>query len=141
MTDNVEIVRRIYESVIHRDVETPFRFYADDIVWTAETARRAMLMPRTVYRGHDGVRAFWRDGLSVFAEIKLEVEDLIEGGGDRVLALVREREIGRASGVSVETTHFALWTFADGMVTRMEIFDDRARAFAAAGVEDPARPE
>ena len=41
--------------------------------------------------------------LSVFGEVDFEVEELIDAG-DRVLAGIREREVGRASGVPVETT-------------------------------------
>ena len=131
--ENVEIVRGIYDAVARRDDTTPFEVYAEDIVWDVSNARRAVLNPRPVYHGHEGVREFWRDALSVFGDVNLDVEDLVDAG-DRVLAVVREREVGRSSGVPVEASHLAVWTLADGKVTRLQIFDDRQRALEAAGL-------
>jgi ketosteroid isomerase-like protein len=131
--ENVEIVRRIYEAVARRDDVTPFELYAEDIVWDVSSARRVALNPKPVYQGHEGVRQFWRDALSAFGAVDLEVAELM-GTGDRVLAVVRERDVGRASGVPVETTHVAVWTLAGGKVIRMQLFDDRHAAEQAAGL-------
>ena len=133
--ENVEVVREIYAAVARRDSATPFRFYADDIVWDATHGLLTGLGNKPVYHGHEGVREFWRDALSAFGEVDLEVEELIDAG-DRVLAVIREREVGRASGVPVEASHLAVWTLADGKVTRMQIFDDRAKALEAAGLRE-----
>jgi len=130
--ENVEIVRGIYDAVTRRDPEAAFAVYAEDIVWEVSDSSRAAVMD-PVYRGHEGVRRFWRDGLSVFGEIDFEVEELTDAG-DRVLAVIREREIGRASRVPVEGRHLAVWTLADGKVTRMQVFDDRRQALGAAGL-------
>ena len=131
--ENVEIVREIYEAVARRDAASAFAVYADDIVWEV-SARRALVMNR-VYHGHDGVRKFWRDALSAFGEVDLDVEELIDAGG-QVVAVIREREIGRASRVPVEASHTAIWTLDDGMVIRMQVFDDRAEALKAVGLEE-----
>jgi ketosteroid isomerase-like protein len=116
--ENVEVVRGIYEAAARRDDVTPFDVYAEDIVWDLSNAGRAMLLPKPVYHGHEGVRQFWRDRLSAFREIDFEVEELIDAG-DQVLATIREREVGRASGAPVEVTHLAVFTLADGKVTQL----------------------
>jgi ketosteroid isomerase-like protein len=131
--ENVEVVRGIYDAVARRDDVTPYEVYAEDIVWDLSNSRRALLLTQPVYQGHEGVRQFWREGLSVFGEVDFEVEDLIEAG-DQVLAVIHEREVGRASGVPVETTHLAVWTLADGKVIQMQVFDDRQQALEAAGL-------
>jgi ketosteroid isomerase-like protein len=121
--ENVEIVRRIYDAVARRDAVTAFEAYAEDIVWDLSNApHRAALATKPVYKGRVGVREFWRDLLASFSEVDLEVEQLLDME-DQVLASGREREVARASGVPVETTHFAVWTLADGKVTRMQVFD------------------
>ena len=56
--------------------------------------------------------------------------------GDQVLAVIREHEVGRASGVPVEATHLAVWTLADGKVTQLQMFDDRQQALEAAGLSE-----
>jgi ketosteroid isomerase-like protein len=133
--ENVDVVRGIYDAVARRDDVTPFGVYAEDIVWDLSNARRAALNPKPVYQGHEGVRHAWRDMLSAFGEVDFEVEELIDAG-DQVLAVIREREVGRASGVPVETTHLAVWTLAGGKVTRMQVFDDRHAAERAAGLSE-----
>jgi ketosteroid isomerase-like protein len=133
--ENVEVVRGIYEAAARRDDVTPFDVYAENIVWDLSNAGRAMLLPKPVYHGHEGVRQFWRDRLSAFREIDFEVEELIDAG-DQVLATIREREVGRASGAPVEVTHLAVFTLADGKVTQLQVFDDRQQALEAARLSE-----
>ena len=81
------------------------------------------------------MRQYWRESLSVFGEVDFEVEELVDAG-DQVLAVIREREVGRASGVPVEMTHLDVWTLADGKVTQLQAFDDREQALEAAGLRE-----
>jgi ketosteroid isomerase-like protein len=133
--ENVDVVRRIYDAAARRDDVTPFEVYAEDIVWDVSKWRRAALDPKQVYRGHEGVREMWRETLVAFGEVDFEVEELIDAG-DQVLAVIREREVGRASGVPVEATHLALYTLTGGKVIQMQVFDDRQQALEAAGLAD-----
>ena len=133
--ENVEIVSRIYDAVARRDVATPFAFYADDIVWDLSNWRPAELDPRPVYTGHEGVREAWRDRLSAWGEVDFEVEELMEAG-DRVVAVIRDRQVGRSSGVPIEASHAAVWTLVDGKVTRLQVFDDRRQALEAVGLQE-----
>jgi ketosteroid isomerase-like protein len=130
---NVDVVRRIYDAAARRDDVTPFEVYAEDIIWDISNSRRALLAMKPVYHGHDGVRRYWRENVSVFGEVDFEVEELIDAG-DQVLAVIREREVGRASGVPVETTHQALYTLSGGKVIQMQVFDDRQQALKAVGL-------
>ena len=132
---NVEIVRRIYDAVAVRDAETPFAFYAENIVWDLSNSRRAVLSSQPVYYGHEGVRRAWRDGLTAFGEIDYEVLQLTDSG-DQVLATIREHQVGRASGAPVEASHLALWTLAGGKVVRLQVFDDRQDALEAVGLSE-----
>jgi ketosteroid isomerase-like protein len=131
--ENIEVVRTIYDAVGRRDVATPFDLYAEDIVWDLSAWRPAELDPVRVYTGHEGVRKAWRDRLSAWSEVDYEVEELVEAG-DRVVAVIRDRQIGRSSGVPIEAAHAAVWTLADGKVTRLQVFDERRQAFEAAGL-------
>ncbi len=133
--ENVEIVRKVYDAVARRDDVTPFEFYAEEIVWDLSRWEAAFLDSEPIYRGHDGVRQSWRDRISAFGDVDYEVDELVEVG-DKVLAVVRERDIGRASGVSVEAGHVAVWTLAEGKVIRLQVFDDRQEAFEAAGLAE-----
>ena len=133
--ENVELIRRIYEAVARRDIETPFEIYADEIVWDISNTQRGGMLPRQVFHGHEGVRRNWRDSLDAFGEVDFVVDELIDLG-DQVLATIREQLVGRTSGAPVKATHYALWTLAGGKVTRLEVFDDREAAERAAGLRE-----
>ena len=132
--ENLDVVRRIYDAAARRDAVIPFEIYAEDIIWDMSNSRRALLAMKPVYHGHEGVRQYWRENVSVFGEVDFEVEELIDAG-DQVLAVIREREVGRASGVPVETTHLAVYTLRGGKVIQMQVFDDRQQALKAVGLE------
>ena len=132
---NVDVVRRLYDAAARRDDATAFEVYAEDIIWDISNAGRALLAMKPVYHGHEGVRQYWRETTSAFGEIDFEVEELIDAG-DQVLAVIREREVGRASGAAVEATHLALYTLSGGKVIRLQVFDDRQQALEAAGLAD-----
>jgi ketosteroid isomerase-like protein len=131
----VELVRRIYDAAERRDDVIPFEVYADDIIWDISNSRRALLAMKPVYHGHEGVRQYWRETTSAFGAIDFEVEELIDAG-DQVLAVIREREVGRASGVPVEATHLTVNTLNGGKVIRLQVFDDRQQALEAARLAD-----
>jgi ketosteroid isomerase-like protein len=135
MSENLDLVRSIYDAAARRDDVTPFEVYAEDIVWDVSNARRVALAMKPVYHGHEGVRQYWGEIVSAFGEVDFEVEELIDAG-DQVLAVIREREVGRASGVPVETTHLALYTLTGGKVIQMQVFDDRQQALKAAGLAE-----
>ncbi len=134
--ENVELVRGIYDAVARRDDVAPFEVYAEDIVWDqSNMGFRATLLTQPVYHGHEGVRQFWRESLDGFGEIDFEVEELIDAG-DQVVAVIHEREVGRASGARVEASHLAVWTLADGKVVRLQTFLNRQEALEAAGLSE-----
>jgi ketosteroid isomerase-like protein len=132
---NVDVVRRLYEAAARRDDVIPFEVYAEEIIWDVSNSRRALLAMKPIYHGHEGVRQYWRETTSVFGEIDFEVEELIDAG-DQVLAVIREREVGRASRAPVEATHLALYTLSGGKVIRLQVFDDRQQALKAAGLAE-----
>jgi ketosteroid isomerase-like protein len=131
--DNVEIVRGMYEAYAHRDGVTPFERYSPDVEW--DHGDLELVGGDRIYRGHDGVGALFRDALNAFREFEFRAAELTPAG-DHVLVAVDERSVGRASGVVVDSRHYAVWTLHDGMVTRVRCFRDRADALKAAGLED-----
>jgi ketosteroid isomerase-like protein len=118
-SENVEIVRRLYECFRVRDNETPFSLYADDIVWDGRGAQIPGLDQE--YLGHDGVRNFWRQWLEAWAEIDFEMDEPLELDDGRVRVLVRQRNRGHGTGIWVDQDpYFHFWTLEDGKVTRLE---------------------
>jgi ketosteroid isomerase-like protein len=118
-SENVEIVRRLYECFAAKDNDTAFGFYAEDIVWDV----RATGFPGLdhVYHGHDGVRSFWQQWLEAWDEIEFETGEPIELDDGRVQVWVRQRNRGRGTGIWIDQDPFhQFWTLVDGKVTHVE---------------------
>ena len=112
-------MKRLYDCFRQRDNETPFEYYAEDIVWDARSTH--MIGLDDVYRGHEGVRHFWRQWLDAWEKIEFEATEPEELADGRIHVLVRQRNLGREAGVWIDQRpyhHF--WTLADGKVTRVE---------------------
>lgn len=130
---NVELVRSLYEAFARRDNVSPFAAYDRDIEWEGSNwPELADLGFDHVYRGHEGVRKFWRHWLDAWVSIDFRLE--LRDAGDDVVALIWQQNCGRASGVVVEQVYAQVWTLRDGKVVRMRIFGDQNQALAAVGL-------
>jgi ketosteroid isomerase-like protein len=58
--EDVEIVRRVYEAVARRDTATVLALYDPDVEWDFTRGPLADVMGRGIYRGHDGLRSWFR---------------------------------------------------------------------------------
>jgi uncharacterized protein len=87
------------------------------------------------YRGHDGVREFFRQVFEVWDEQDLRREpEEIEVLGDQVIATVRVHARFKGSGIVLDERWADVWTVRDGKVQRLEVFTDPAQALKAFGV-------
>src|SRR6476620_8999594 len=102
--ENVEIVRTLYRCFAARDNATPFDYYADDIIWDARGAHLVGL--DQVYRGHEGIRTFWRQWLEAWDEIEFEIDEPVELGDGRVRVRVRQRNRGHGTGIWIDQDEY-----------------------------------
>jgi uncharacterized protein len=88
-----------------------------------------------VYHGHDGVRESFERWLEQWDEYAGEAERFIDCGDD-VLVVGRERGRGRASGASVTSRIFFVYTIRDGKIARYREFYDEHAALKAVGLAE-----
>jgi hypothetical protein len=72
-----------------------------------------------IYRGHDGVRKFWRTWLEAWGDMEWtsELETLADG---RVRAVITQRNKSRTGEVWVQQPPYEqVWTVENGKATRM----------------------
>jgi ketosteroid isomerase-like protein len=135
--ENVELVRRLLDMFVRRDHEAVFAFYDPDIEWDARAAPDfgAVDDLSGIYRGHEGVRTYWRRWLQAWKDIQFEVDDVLEAG-DQVVALIRnQRQWGRESGIVTDMPPYGLvFTIRDGKVVRWRSYPDQESALEAAGL-------
>jgi SnoaL-like protein len=75
--ENVEMVRVLAEGFQRRQHELAFEYYDPEIEWDASNTGELIPDLAGVYRGHDGVRTYWRRWLSAWSDLRFEIEDVV----------------------------------------------------------------
>ncbi|HEX4733225.1 MAG TPA: nuclear transport factor 2 family protein [Thermoleophilaceae bacterium] len=132
-SDNVAVVRRLYELFTDGRIEEAVALLDPDIHW----AEPEEAPDRRVVDGADNARAALNDWLSTWDAYELELVEVVACPGDRVFQAMRQRAVGAASGVPFEGDLFQVWTLRDGTPVRAELFFEREQAEAAAGLQVP----
>lgn len=130
---NVEVVRRVYDAAARRDAATVFSLYDADV--ELGTSRLNVVgfggASSGVYRGHDGLRRFFREWHEAWEDVEYDFEGLIDAGDEHVISVVRRRARGRSSGAEVEWPVALLWTIRQEKVVRVDWFPSREEALEA----------
>jgi ketosteroid isomerase-like protein len=127
--ENVELVRAAFNAW---NVEGPAALMdraVDDVVWL-EVSGWLESQGQEV-RGREVLLANLHTLFDAWDTYRLELEE-IHDAGERVVAIVRERGRGRASGVGLDSLWGYVITVADGKLARIEAYRDPAAALAAA---------
>jgi ketosteroid isomerase-like protein len=127
--ENVELVRAAFNAW---NVEGPAALMdraVDDVVWL-EVSGWLESQGQEV-RGREVLLANLHTLFDAWDTYRLELEE-IHDAGERVVAIVRERGRGRASGVGLDSLWGYVITVADGKLARIEAYRDPEAALAAA---------
>ena len=131
--ENVEIIRQTLAAWNEGDDDAALRRSAKDIVWQLKGVFPGF---KPEYRGHEGVREFWKAFREPWATISVEPLEFTEIDAERVLVEVRFRGMGKTSGVVTEVEFPFIWTIRNGKAVHFQSFADRAEALEAAGLRE-----
>ena len=92
------------------------------------------IMDAGEYRGRAGVERWLADWAAAWSSYEMQLEELLDAGEHRVVALVRMQATGRGSSVSVEREDALVYELRDGLIARIDYYNNRPEALAAAGV-------
>ena len=135
--ENVQVVRELAETFQRRDHERAFDFYDPEIEWDATRATEVIPDLAGIYRGHEGVRAYWRQWLSAWQDLRFEIEGVRDAGDDVVLLVRNQRQWGRHSGIATDFPPYGMvFTFRGGKVVRQCTYPDQESALDAAGLRE-----
>ena len=73
--------------------------------------------------------------LDAWEDWQLDVESLHDAG-DKVVAVVRQRGVAKATGMAVDMTFAQVLTLRDGKQVRMQMYADPSEALAAVGLRE-----
>jgi ketosteroid isomerase-like protein len=125
--ENIDVVRGTFDAFQARDLDDFLNHMDPEVEY-----RSLILEVEGVYHGHDGMRAWWENVLSVFPDWSPRVEEAREVG-DRVLSRVRAEGSGTGSGIALDRDIWHLAEVRDGRLTSSAFFRTEQEALEAAG--------
>jgi ketosteroid isomerase-like protein len=124
----LDVVRAIIAAVNDGNMEEPFAHYHDDVVWDLSRLPDVLEAGDPVYRGHDGLRRYWREWLAAWETVRFEIDDVF-AVGDHVVQYQRQVVRGRHSRIEFEIDEYAqVWAFRGERISGMYFFADRDEA-------------
>ena len=127
---NVEVVRAMYEHWARGDF--PASFYDPEV----EHSRIGAQTPdmEGEFRGLEELSRAMREYLHPFSDLRIEAEEIIDLGDDRVLVLSRQTAVGKLSGAPINHELGDLFTLRAGKIVRYDSYWDRAEAMKTVGL-------
>ena len=90
----------------------------------------------TTYRGYNGLARGFDQTVDAAQNYGIEIHEVSELGGDKVLAVVKAAMRGRATDIDVNAGIYVVVTVRNGLITRMDEYLDRADALEADGLSE-----
>lgn len=131
-SEAVELVRRGYEAYESDGVEGIIPFLDPAVEW-----RNPPDSPIAgVFRGHGGVREWFRQADEAYDELRFWPEEIVDAPDGRVLAICSARMRGRGSGVVIEVPFAHVIEVRDGRAISFRMYPQVADARIAVGLTD-----
>ena len=127
-------VLRLYAAWNRRDLATTGAMLDPEIEWRLAGRTRFPGM-EPVYRGLEELGEFWTAFLEPWPDVEIDVEGMCTGDDGVVVAFVRFRVTGTASGIDLDAPYVHVLTVRDEKLVAVHAFDDPAAALAAAGLD------
>ncbi|HEX3277527.1 MAG TPA: nuclear transport factor 2 family protein [Thermoleophilaceae bacterium] len=126
MDSDIDVIKAVFEAFSERDVEGVVALSHPDIEFSAVTGDH---VGRTEpYRGHDGLRQYFRDVSAVWDELRIVPGEYREDGD---VILVTGRVSARSPARIVAGSTGWIWRVRDGLVTYARVYPSAADAMAA----------
>jgi ketosteroid isomerase-like protein len=131
--ENVEVVKAAYEAFARGGLDRWMEHFTDDVDWRAIEGDIDDVGP---IHGKDALRAWLQDWIDTFDEFWFEPLELIDAGRDTVVVVERYGGRAKLSGVETDQMEAEVFTIRDGKITRLRMFQERAEALEAAGLQE-----
>jgi ketosteroid isomerase-like protein len=129
---NVEVVRRMLDAFDRREIEVFLASLDPDVSFFAPTAVYAGHGDQ-LYRGHDGIHAYFHDVARTWDELRIHPGEFLEGD-DECVAVTGKVDGRLKNGEAIRTP--AGWAFRlrDGKVVWARVYTDPDEALADVGL-------
>ena len=132
--ENIEIVRDAVVAYNRGDLDAFLdEYWTDDIDYRAVEGAPDDHGP---IHGKAEMRAYFQDWIDTFDDMKVEPLEVVDPGGDQVIAVLRNSGRAKLSGVETNLTYAALYTIRDGKIVRGREYWTKEQALEAAGLRE-----
>jgi hypothetical protein len=83
----------------------------------------------------DGYRKATREWFEVWSSVEIEVREVVELDGDRIMVVAHQRATAKGTGIEVEAPFHYVFCFDGDKVRQFHLYNDRSRAEAGEPVE------
>jgi ketosteroid isomerase-like protein len=128
--ENVEIVRRALEEFIVSDHQT----VVADFVWDMSTFRG--WPDRPVFHGPDGLADFMKAWRDPYDDWSMAVEEIVDAGGDKVVAVLLQRGRLPGSDVDLGQRYGVVYTVEGGEARCGQAYMTAEEALEAVGLRE-----
>jgi ketosteroid isomerase-like protein len=123
MSENGDLVRRLFKAVEARDLEAVLACYDEDI----EIHEAGALPYGGVYRGHEGAIQHAAGWLEAWGQLQTPDEyrldaTFLEGEGDTVGAVFRHRAVDSEHGERFDAPEVGIYQIRAGKIVRSQMF-------------------
>ena len=129
--ENVEAVEAAYAALNRGGVDALAALLTEDVDWRAMAGAPDDHGP---IHGIDAMRAYVQDWFDMFDDVRWEPVELIDAGGDQVVAVVKLTGRAKLSGVEADMTYAVVHTIRDGKGAVGREYATRQEALEAAGL-------
>jgi ketosteroid isomerase-like protein len=131
-SENGERLRAAYETLASTGAwDSPGLLAAD-----FELRQDPVLDAGRTFHGRGGPGEMLKMLQASFRDVVVEAERFVENGRGDIVALVRVRGKGRASGIAIAREQAHLWSFNGPTAVRMMVFGDRREGLQEAGLSE-----
>ena len=131
--ENVEVVEAAWNAFAQGGLDAVAAYWTEDV---DHRAIEGAPDDRGPMHGKDALRAYYQDWLDTFDDIKNEVVELIDAGGDQVIAVLDASGRAKLSGIETKLTYTVVYTIRDRKIARGREYAARKEALEAAGLRE-----
>jgi ketosteroid isomerase-like protein len=129
--ENVELMRERFAEVARTGAQNP-DWYHPDIRWHL----RADLPDSETLVGRERVLRLYDEWGEIFDHLRFDVDELIDAGGDQVVAVLRLRGAIKDGGQEIDMPETWVIKVVDGMNVETSEYATKAEALKAVGLEE-----
>ena len=130
--ENVETLNGVVEAFNTRGLDAALAYVHPELAWHAPPE----WLEKQVYRGPEGLRQLAESWGQNFDDYRLDLERVVDLGGNRALALLVQRGRIKGGGNPIELATGWIVEVLDGQLARVDVHFSWESALEAAGLSE-----